>query len=199
MPSDDALDNATGAETENEEAWRELREIFVDLKRRALGYWYIHNHDFARNRTLRLGLSIPAIVLSGASGISIFSSLSTPETECEPVYATILLGCVEVFSVILGSLQTYFNFGAAMTRHKEAAALYHGFASEIDEQLALPVRRRKQAVDFYEDLSQRYQDLQKKCSADISERSRERLRRFAEGGGGGLANEFFEFSTEPRS
>ena len=156
---------------DQKEGWEQLTDIFKDFQTKSLGYWYMHNNASKRTNCMRLSLAVPAMILSSASGVTLFASMKTENGDgCEedPISLTVVIGVFEILSIIISAVQTIFNFGESVGRHKAAAEAYHTIALTIDQQLNLPVSKRDNPMDFYATVNAQYNELSKHNS-DIHE------------------------------
>lgn len=151
---------------EHGRTWEQLEHIFQDYRSRCIGYWWIHNHIRARNDVLRLGLSIPSMVLSTLGGITLFASISNDD-GCEPLSITATVGAIEILSIVLNAVVTAYRFGEKVGHHKATAEQYHQLANTIDRELRLPVFRREDPISLYTAVSSQYDELQKSSSTEI--------------------------------
>jgi len=74
-------------------------------------------------------IGIPAVILSGIVGTSVFASLGK---QADPTY-TIIIGLVSVLITVLSSLQTFLRFSERAEKHRIAGARYGAIRREIEQ------------------------------------------------------------------
>lgn len=119
-------------------------------------------------------LGIPVVVLTTVVGASIFGTLQ----ENELLALKIGTGCLSVLSVVLSSLQTFFNFGARAGGHKVAADRLGELSREAQEKLALGLADAELA-EYLAELRQRWDSISREApnlrNSTIKAMSSERL------------------------
>jgi hypothetical protein len=114
----------------------------TDQQRELLATWKgglhrsLHGHYEAAKVAERKHyyLGVPAAVLSGIVGASVFAAInSTPE-----VWAIIVVGSISILSSILISLQTFLRFDERAESHRKCGVRYGSLDKEIAHVLVAP-------------------------------------------------------------
>ena len=140
-----------GIKNENEFAWNEMKEIYDDFTRKSLGYWFLHNSEMKRFTRIRLGLSIPVIILTSASGVTV---LSTDNHDYN-----LLIGLLDFLLAIISAILVYLNLGERICDHKKTAVQFHRICEDIESMYKLPINKRTNAFEFYDQTKEKFDEL----------------------------------------
>jgi hypothetical protein len=140
---DDTSDDRQGL------AWESyLETLLAKWSDHALIYAWLHTQSESKYRALHYWFAIPIIVLStlgGAMNVGMTSLL--PESYVH--YGQVGVGCVGIFTGILGTLQNFFKYAQLSESHRNAGMEWHKFHRSVQTELALDLRSRREAGECF--------------------------------------------------
>ncbi len=115
----------------------------------AASYRLLHNRAFRYYNSSSYWFAVPVIVFSTITGTASFSQTLFP-VEYQP-YVPMVIGAVNIFIGILGTLARFFRVDELTESHRVASVSYGKFARNIATELSLPPQNRKyNGVDLVE-------------------------------------------------
>lgn len=128
--------------------WSHEQEILLaEWAEKAACFRWLHSKAEIKYESSHYRFSIPIIVLSTLSGTANFGIDSVVPEESKTM-AQMVIGSVNIFAGILGTLQNFFRFAEKMESHRNAEILWSKFGRSISVELALDPRRRQDADEF---------------------------------------------------
>lgn len=115
----------------------------------AASYRLLHNRAFRYYHTSSYWFAVPVIIFSTMTGTASFSQTLFP-ISYQP-YVPMVIGGVNIFIGILGTLARFFRVDELTESHRVASVSYGKFARNIATELSLPPLNRKyNGVDLVE-------------------------------------------------
>ena len=128
--------------------WSHEQEILLaEWAEKAACFRWLHSKAEIKYESSHYRFSIPIIVLSTLSGTANFGIDSVVPKESKTM-AQMVIGSVNIFAGILGTLQNFFRFAEKMESHRNAEILWSKFGRSISVELALDPKRRQDADEF---------------------------------------------------
>jgi hypothetical protein len=128
--------------------WSHEQEILLaEWAEKAACFRWLHSKAEIKYESSHYRFSIPIIVLSTLSGTANFGIDSVIPEESKTM-AQMVIGSVNIFAGILGTLQNFFRFAEKMESHRNSEILWSKFGRSISVELALDPKRRQDADEF---------------------------------------------------
>jgi hypothetical protein len=128
--------------------WSHEQELLLaEWAEKAACFRWLHSKAEHKYESSHYRFSIPIIVLSTLSGTANFGIDSVVPEE-DKTMAQMIIGSVNIFAGILGTLQNFFRFAEKMEAHRNAEILWSKFGRSISVELALDPKRRQDADEF---------------------------------------------------
>lgn len=125
--------------------WTTNQELLVkSWVDKARCYSWMHNRSSKKYRKLHYLLTIPSILLSAISGSANFMVSGNGGTY----ETTVTLGCINLFTAMLMSINQFLKLPEYTDRHKNAANGYSKFLRNINMQLSLDKSDREPGLQF---------------------------------------------------
>ena len=130
------------------ESWtNEVENLLKEWSEKASCFRWLHNQSEKKYRRRYYMFSIPVIILSTLAGAcSVGLSSYVPEEKQEAGSAVI--GGVNIFTGILGTLQNFLGVAELMESHRSAGVSWSKLGRSICIELALQPSRRSNCHDF---------------------------------------------------
>ena len=129
-------------------AWSdEVEKLLAEWSEKASCYRWIHNRAEKKYRNRYYSFSIPVIILStltGAANVGLKSYI--PEESQSTAQAVV--GCVNIFAGILGTLQNFLKVAEIMESHRASGVSWSKLGRNICIELAIDPARRTNCHDF---------------------------------------------------
>ena len=131
-----------------QEVWsEECERLLADWSEKASCYRWLHGRSEKKYRKRYYAFSIPVIILSTLSGASSVGMDSFIKPEDKPIASTII-GAVNIFAGILGTLQNFLKVVETMESHRSSGVAWSKLGRNISIELSLDPKRRQNAHDF---------------------------------------------------
>ena len=130
------------------EIWSpEVENLLADWSEKASGYRWLHARAEKRYRRRYYSFSIPVIILSTLSGVA-SAGLNTYVPEDSLKTGQAIIGGVNIFAGILGTLQNFLRVAEQMEGHRSSSVSWSKLSRAISIELALDPKRRQVCHDF---------------------------------------------------
>ena len=137
-----------GKTKKKQSIWSHEQELLLaEWAEKAACFRWLHSKAEIKYESSHYRFSIPIIVLSTLSGTANFGIDSVVPEESKTI-AQMVIGSVNIFAGILGTLQNFFRFAEKMESHRNAEILWSKFGRSISVELALDPKRRQDADEF---------------------------------------------------
>jgi hypothetical protein len=135
-------------EPEELECWtKEVEDLLADWSEKASGYRWLHSRSEKRYRRRYYSFSIPVIILSTLTGVA-NAGLTSYVPEDSQKVGQAIIGGVNIFAGILGTLQNFLKVAEQMESHRSASVSWSKLNRAISIELALDPKRRQVCHDF---------------------------------------------------
>lgn len=135
-------------EPEELESWTpEVENLLADWSEKASGYRWLHSRSEKRYRRRYYSFSIPVIILSTLTGVA-NAGLTSYVPEDSQKMGQAIIGGVNIFAGILGTLQNFLKVAEQMESHRSASVSWSKLNRAISIELALDPKRRQVCHDF---------------------------------------------------
>ena len=146
---------------ENALLWtREQEELLKDWCDIANCFRWLHEQASFKNRDINNKIALPVIVLSTLTGTANFAMKSLVSEQYQ-IYASAVIGGINIFCGILTTIQTYFKYAENTEAHSSASKLWSKLQRVIQIELSIdPVKRKhpneflKYCIDEYNKLTE---------------------------------------------
>lgn len=130
------------------EVWsEECEKLLADWSEKASCYRWLHGRSEKKYRKRYYAFSIPVIILSTLSGAANVGMDSFIAEEDKSV-ASAIVGGVNIFAGILGTLQNFLKVAETMESHRSSGVAWSKLGRNISIELSLDPKRRQNAHDF---------------------------------------------------
>jgi len=130
------------------EVWScECEKLLSEWSEKASCYRWLHGRSEKKYRRRYYAFSIPVIILStlsGAANVGMDSFISEEDKST----ASAIVGGVNIFAGILGTLQNFLKVAECMESHRSSGVAWSKLGRNISIELALDPKRRQNASDF---------------------------------------------------
>jgi hypothetical protein len=130
------------------EVWSpECEQLLAEWSEKASCYRWLHNRSEKKYKNRYYAFSIPVIILStltGAANVGMDSFI----TDEERPMASAIVGGVNIFAGILGTLQNFLKVAETMESHRASSVSWSKLGRNICIELAIDPIRRQNAHDF---------------------------------------------------
>ena len=131
-----------------QEVWsEECEKLLANWSEKASCYRWLHGRSEKKYRKRYYAFSIPVIILStlsGAANVGMDSFIS----EEDKSIASAIVGGVNIFAGILGTLQNFLKVAETMESHRSSGVAWSKLGRNISIELSLDPKRRQNAHDF---------------------------------------------------
>ena len=125
-----------------------LEDLLAKWSNHALTYAWLHTKAEEKYRKINYWFTIPIVVLSTITGtINVGMSSLLPADYIH--YGQIGVGCVGIFTGILGTLQNFFKYAQLSESHRNAGIQWYKFHRNVHTELALDSQSRKNAGECF--------------------------------------------------
>lgn len=136
-------------EEEKIECWSdEIEHLLAEWSEIALCYSWLHSYSERKYKRKYHRFSIPIIVLSTLTGTANFGMDSFIDDPSTKQYASAVIGGVNIFAGILGTLMSFLKYAEIYESHRIACVSWSKFARNVQIELALKDSKRKNCRDF---------------------------------------------------
>ncbi len=136
-------------EEEKIEHWSdEIEQLLAEWSEIALCYSWLHSYSERKYKRKYHRFSIPIIVLSTLTGTANFGMDSFIDDPNTKQYASAVIGGINIFAGILGTLMSFLKYAEIYESHRIACVSWSKFARNIQIELALKDSKRKNCRDF---------------------------------------------------
>lgn len=144
---------------DNIDDWsNEIEELLSEWGEVSMCYAYLHNISQRKYKKKYHHIQIPIIVLSTLSGVGNFAGDSyVPETHKSGY--TAIIGGINIFCGILGTLLSFLRYSEIMEGHRLSAIAWSKLSRNIEIELALHDLKRKPCRDFLKVCRAEYDNL----------------------------------------
>ncbi len=130
------------------EVWSpECEKLLAEWSEKASCYRWLHGRSEKKYRKRYYAFSIPVIILSTLSGAMNVGMDSFVPPEDKPI-ASAIVGGVNIFAGILGTLQQFLKVAECMESHRSSGVAWSKLGRNISIELSLDPKRRQNAHDF---------------------------------------------------
>ena len=130
------------------ETWSpEAENLLAEWSEKASCYRWLHNRCEKKYRKRYYSFSIPVIVLSTLTGAANMG-ISEFIDESDKSMVQAIIGGVNIFAGIIGTLQNFLKVAEIMESHRAVGVAWSKLGRNISIELALDPRRRSPAGDF---------------------------------------------------
>ena len=130
------------------EVWSpECEKLLAEWSEKASCYRWLHGRSEKKYRKRYYAFSIPVIILSTLSGAANVGMDSFVPEEDKSV-ASAIVGGVNIFAGILGTLQNFLKVAECMESHRSSGVAWSKLGRNISIELSLDPKRRQNAHDF---------------------------------------------------
>ena len=137
----------TPREPEHIEEWSdEISTLLSQWGEISLCYGWLHNYSQRKYKRKYHHMSIPIIVLSTLTGTANFADSYVPVGYKQGFSACV--GGLNIFCGILGTLMSFLKYAEVYEAHRIAAVSWSSLGRNIQIELALKAKRRKNCRDF---------------------------------------------------
>ena len=117
--------------------WTSYHEgVLIDWADKAKCYHWLHNKSQKKYKVLNNWFTIPVIILSTATGTANFAQYRVTDSEVKS-YAPLVLGCVNIFTGIVTTVQQFLKINELNESHKISALgwdkLYRNIKIELSK------------------------------------------------------------------
>lgn len=130
------------------EVWSpECETLLAEWSEKASCYRWLHNRSEKKYKKRYYAFSIPVIILStltGAANVGMDSFI----TDEERPMASAIVGGINIFAGILGTLQNFLKVAETMESHRASSVSWSKLGRNICIELAIDPIRRQNAHDF---------------------------------------------------
>lgn len=125
-----------------------LEDLLSNWADNALSYSWLNLQSEIKFRRLNYGFTIPIVILSTVVGtINVGMNSLFPTNLVQ--YGQIGIGCIGIFTGILGTLQNFFKYAQLSEAHRSCAIHWHKFYRQLKTELSLEAICRKPAGEFF--------------------------------------------------
>ena len=114
--------------------------LLVEWADMAQCYKWLHTEECTKFRHLHMWFTIPVITLSTVTGTASFATASVPDSIRE--YAPMVIGTINIFVAILGTVQQYMKISELKEAHNNSAIFWDKIARSIRTELTKLPRER---------------------------------------------------------
>jgi len=144
---------------DNIEDWSpEIEELLSEWGEVAMCYEYLHNYSQRKYKKKYHNLQIPIIVLSTLTGVGNFAVDSYIPTDYQHGF-TAVVGGFNIFCGILGTLLSFLRYSEIYEGHRISALAWSKFGRNIEIELSLHDKKRKNCRDFLKVCRSEYDNL----------------------------------------
>jgi hypothetical protein len=134
--------------TEFLETWtEECEDLLASWSERASCYRWLHHRSEKKYRNKYYSFSIPVIILSTLTGAANVGMDSFVPEESKSI-ASAIVGGVNIFAGILGTLQNFLKVAETMEAHRSCGVSWSKLGRNISIELSIDTKRRQSAHDF---------------------------------------------------
>ncbi len=143
---------------ENIEDWSpEVEKLLSDWGEIAMCFSWLHNYSQRKYKKKYQRVQIPIIVLSTLTGTGNFADSYVPEGFKQGFSA--VLGSLNIFTGILGTLLTFLRYSEIYESHRMCALGWSKLGRSIEIELSLHDNKRKKCRDFLKVARAEYDNL----------------------------------------
>ena len=125
-----------------------LEDLLSSWADNSLSYSWLNLQSEIKFRRLNYSFTIPIVILSTVVGtINVGMNSLFPPNLIQ--YGQIGIGCIGIFTGILGTLQNFFKYAQLSEAHRSCAIHWHKFYRQLKTELALESLCRKPAGEFF--------------------------------------------------
>ena len=125
-----------------------LEDLLSSWADNSLSYSWLNLQSEIKFRRLKYSFTIPIVILSTVVGtINVGMNSLFPPNLIQ--YGQIGIGCIGIFTGILGTLQNFFKYAQLSEAHRSCAIHWHKFYRQLKTELALESLCRKPAGEFF--------------------------------------------------
>jgi hypothetical protein len=125
-----------------------LEDLLSNWADNSLSYSWLNLQSEIKFRRLNYSFTIPIVILSTVVGtINVGMNSLFPPNLIQ--YGQIGIGCIGIFTGILGTLQNFFKYAQLSEAHRSCAIHWHKFYRQLKTELALESLCRKPAGEFF--------------------------------------------------
>jgi hypothetical protein len=130
------------------EVWSpECERLLAEWSEKGSCYRWLHNRSEKKYRTRYYCFSIPVIILSTLTGAMNVGMDSFIDEQQRPT-ASAIVGGINIFAGILGTLQNFLKVAETMESHRASSVSWSKLGRNISIELAIDPIRRQNAHDF---------------------------------------------------
>jgi len=130
------------------EVWSdECEKLLASWSEKASCYRWLHGRSEKKYRKRYYAFSIPVIILSTLSGAANVGMGEFVPAEDKAI-ASAIIGGVNIFAGILGTLQQFLKVAESMESHRSSGVSWSKLGRNISIELSLDPMRRQNAHDF---------------------------------------------------
>jgi hypothetical protein len=130
------------------EVWSpECERLLAEWSEKGSCYRWLHTRSEKKYRTRYYCFSIPVIILSTLTGAMNVGMDSFIDEEQRPT-ASAIVGGINIFAGILGTLQNFLKVAETMESHRASSVSWSKLGRNISIELAIDPIRRQNAHDF---------------------------------------------------
>ena len=144
---------------EDIEEWSdEIEELLSEWAEVSMCYAYLHNFSQRKYKAKYHHLQIPIIVLSTLTGVGNFAVDSYIPKDYQHGF-TAVIGGFNIFCGILGTLLSFLRYSEIYEGHRISALAWSKLSRNIEIELSLQDKKRKQCRDFLKICRSEYDNL----------------------------------------
>lgn len=144
---------------DNIEDWSgEIEELLSEWGEIAMCYSYLHNYSTRKYKKKYHHLQIPIIVLSTLTGTANFATDSYVPKDYQHGFSA-FIGGFNIFCGILGTLLSFLRYSEIYEGHRISALAWSKLSRNIEIELSLHDKKRKQCRDFLKICRAEYDNL----------------------------------------
>lgn len=133
-------------ETGPDISWNDqIEELFKQTAEKSNGLSILHSSATLKYQRINTALNIPVIILSTIVGAT---SMSSSVIFGSWEYGSVIIGLISLFSGILKTVDSYFNFGQLLERHRVTSISYKKLYKILSFELSLPRHQRTNLKTF---------------------------------------------------
>lgn len=144
-----------GQTTSAEVPWVKARPLLMRWLERARTNQLQHYKAAEHYSFLNNVLGIPAVVISGIVGTTVFATLQ----KQVGLRVQLLVGGISVLAAVLAALQTFLRYPEKAEKHRSVAASYAGLRKQIEAIGYLPADSRGTIKEFIDSLRAQFEAL----------------------------------------
>ena len=130
------------------EVWTcECEKLLAEWSEKASCYRWLHGRSEKKYRSRYYAFSIPVIILSTLTGAANVGMDSFVPDDAKSI-ASAIVGGVNIFAGILGTLQNFLKVAEIMESHRSSGVAWSKLGRNISIELAVDPKRRQNAHDF---------------------------------------------------